>query len=137
MTYAEKLEAFRALFEKQNAERQARLFSNLTPDTVGVETGYKFDKVFVNTGAQRMGRYMVESRTGEIFGIKSWTQVNRRRHYGTLDTITQWDWSDFYARPLAGTNAERAHVERETEIKSTHKRRGRKPKSQMLKGKKA
>jgi len=138
MSYEKKLEHFRSLFERQNNERLARLYPDLQPDKVGVEQGYKFDKVFIVhiTGAQgqtqRMGRYMVESRTGNIYGIKSWTQVNKRRQYGTLDTVDQYDWSDFYARPLPGTKAEIDFVKREESIKSTHKKRGRKPKASKL-----
>ena len=138
MSYNDKLEQFRTHFETQHNERLARLYSNLDSESIGVEMGYKFDKVFVvrNTGAdatQRMGRYMVESRTGNIYGIKSWTQVNKRRWYGTLDTIDQYDWSDFYARPLSGTDAEKMDDEREQKIKSMHKKRGRKPKVANLK----
>jgi len=131
MSYAEKLEAFRSLFEKHNDERRARLYPNLTPDKVGTETGYKFDKVFIINGdnGSRSGRYMVESRTGDIYGIKSWTQVNKRRWYGTLDTIEQYDWSDYYARPLAGQPAEKDQYEREQKIRAGHKKRGRRPKA--------
>ena len=138
MSYIKKLEHFRTTFERQNNERRARLYPDAPPDKVGVEQGYKFDKVFVVhvTGAQgntqEMGRYMVESRTGAIYGTKSWTQVNKRRQYGTLDTIDQYDWSDFYARPLPGTEAEKEHVKREEAIKATHKKRGRKPKASKL-----
>ena len=138
MSYTKKLEYFRITFERHNNERLARLYPDVLADKVGVEQGYKFDKVFVVhvTGAQgstqKMGRYMVESRTGAIYGIKSWTQVNKRRQYGTLDTIDQYDWSDFYARPLPGTEAEKEHAEREEAIKATHKKRGRKPKASKL-----
>jgi len=133
MSYDKKLEHFRATFEQQNNERLTRLYPNLEPEKVGAEQGYKFDKVFViNHSGQRMGRYMVESRTGAIYGIKSWTQVNKRRQYGTLDTIDQYDWSDFYARPLPGTEAEKEYVKREEAIKATHKKRGRKPKASKL-----
>jgi len=133
MSYSKKLEHFRVTFEQQNNERLARLYPNLEPEKVGAEQGYKFDKVFViNQSGQRMGRYMVESRTGAIYGIKSWTQVNKRRQYGTLDTVDQYDWSDFYARPLPGTEAEKEYVKREEAIKATHKKRGRKPKASKL-----
>lgn len=138
MSYNDKLEIFRLLFETQHNERLTRLYPELDSESVEVETGYKFDKVFINrnTGTNshyRMGRYMVESRTGAIYGIKSWTQVNKRRWYGTLDTVDQYDWSDFYARPLPGTEAEKMHHEREQTIKSKHKKRGRKPKVAALK----
>lgn len=138
MSYNDKLEMFRVLFETQHNERLTRLYPELDSESVEVETGYKFDKVFINrdTGTNshyRMGRYMVESRTGVIYGIKSWTQVNKRRCYGTIDTIDQYDWSDFDARPLPGTEAEKVHHEREKKIKSTHKKRGRKVKVASLK----
>lgn len=134
MSYTDKLEAFRVALEAQHNERLARLVPDSTPDVVCTEAGYKFDKVFIITSvAEKLGRYMVETRTGDIYAIKSWTQVNKRRWYGTLETVDQYDWSDFYARPLPGTDAERLQVKRETEIKSTHKKRGRKPKVAGLK----
>jgi len=133
MSYEEKLECFKVIFEKHHQERQKRLYPELLPDVVRTETGYKFDKVFVIQGADNpSGRYMVENRTGKIYGIKSWTQVNKRRQYGTLETVDQFDWSEFYARPLPGTDAEREHVERETTIKSTQKKRGRKSNASKL-----
>jgi len=132
MSYEEKLENFRETFERHHNERMARLYPTLTPDMIECETGYKFDKVFVNNGTQRLGHYMVESRTGAIYGITSWTQVNKRRQYGTLDTVDQYDWSDFYARPLPGSDAEMAHVKREEEIKAGQKKRGRKRKATQL-----
>ena len=132
MNYEDKLEQFRELFEAHSNDRRERLYPNLDSESVEVETGYKFDKVYINNGVQRLGRYMVESRTGIIWGIKSWTQVNRRRQYGTLDTVEQFDWSDFYARPISGTDAELAHAERESSITSNHKKRGRKPKIASL-----
>lgn len=139
MSYAQQLEKFRSAFEQQNNERRNRLYPNLDAESVEVETGYKFDKVYIRTSCggdtgetQRMGRYMVESRTGDIWGIKSWTQVNKRRWYGTLDTVDQYDWSDFYARPLPGTDAEKDQYERESKFKAGHKKRGRRPKAESL-----
>lgn len=137
MTYKKKIENFRSVFAQQHNERRSRLYSNLEPDKIEIETGYKFDKVYVVTdcgqgATQKLGRYMVESRTGDIWGIKSWTQVNKRRWYGTLDSVGDYDWSDFYARPLPGTDAERGQFERESNIKSAHKKRGRLLKSESL-----
>ena len=138
MDYVEKLEQFRGLFAQHTNDRRNRLYPKLEDDLVVIETGYKFDKVYIitdcgaPTAPQRMGRYMVESRTGIIWGIKSWTQVNKRRQYGTLDTVNQYDWSDFYARPIPGTEAEMSHARREAEITSSHKKRGRKPKIASL-----
>ena len=134
MSYEQKLEHFRLVFEKHNNDRKKRLYPNLKSDKIAIEQGYKFDKVYVINGdsEQSIGRYMVESRTGNIYGIKSWTQVNRRRQYGTLDIVDQYDWSEHYGRPLPGTQAEKNHVLREAEITSAHKKRGRKPKVASL-----
>jgi len=132
-TYAEKLDAFRSLVEKQSGERHNRLYPNSAAEKFGVEQGYKFDKVFCIAGnGQILGRYMVESRTGNIYGIKSWTQVNKRRQYGTLDTIDQYDWSEYYGRALPHTQAEIEHQKREETIKAGHKKRGRKPNATKL-----
>jgi len=127
--YRTKLEAFRSLVERHHNERLERLYPNLDPEKFGVEMGYKYDKVFLITRAgQRIGRFMVETRTGDIFGVKSWTQVNRRRRWGNLDQIEQWDWSRNDPVPLPGTDAEVELAEREQEIRSNYKQRGRPPK---------
>jgi len=117
--YVEKLEKFRAAF--QAADRGCRDFG----ETVQVETGRKFDKVYVQTKVQKLGRYMVDRNSWVIYGIKSWAQINERRTYGTLDTVDQYDWSAHYGIPKAGTEAERIHNELESKIQSNYKKRGR------------
>lgn len=71
------------------------------------------------------GRYMVERKTGNIYGIKSWNQHNPRRVYGSLTTISQWDWSVFPAVPKSGTPAESIHLAHEAAYKAHYKKRGR------------
>ena len=121
--YVEKLEKFRSLF-------QAADMSCSHGDTAEIETGRKFDKVYIQTyhqgkPLQKIGRYMVDRNSWVIYGIKSWAQINERRTYGTLDTVDQYDWSHFYGVPKAGTQAERLHQKREEEISKTFKPRGR------------
>jgi hypothetical protein len=117
--YVEKLEKFRQAF--QSADRGCQDFG----ETVEIETGRKFDKVYVKTSVQKLGRYMVDRNSWVIYGIKSWAQINERRTYGTLDTIDQYDWSPHYGVPKAGTEAEKLHLEREAEIAKNFKPRGR------------
>ena len=117
--YVEKLEKFRAAF--QAADRGCRDFG----ETVQIETGRKFDKVYVQTKVQKLGRYMVDRNSWVIYGIKSWAQINERRTYGTLDTVDQYDWSAHYGIPKAGTEAEKLHNELEAKIQSSYKKRGR------------
>ena len=117
--YVEKLEKFRAAF--QAADRGCQDFG----ETVQIETGRKFDKVYVQTKVQKLGRYMVDRNSWVIYGIKSWAQVNLRREYGTLDTVDQYDWSAHYGIPKPGTDAEKLHNEREAEFAKKFKPRGR------------
>ena len=84
--------------------------------------GRVYDKVHA---VNESGRYMVERKTGYIYGIKSWNQHNPRRLYGTLDTVDQWDWSVFPAIPKTGTMAEYYHSDRENQYTLSYKKRGR------------
>ena len=90
-----------------------------------IETGRKFDKVYVRTSVQKLGRYMVDRNSWVIYGIKSWAQINPRRTFGTLDTIDQYDWSPYNGVPKAGTQAEKVHNETEAKIAAGYKKRGR------------
>jgi len=117
--YVEKLEKFRAAFQK--ADRGCQDLG----ETVQIETGRKFDKVYVQTSVQKLGRYMVDRNSWVIYGIKSWAQINERRTYGTLDTVDQYDWSSHYGIPKPGTDAEKLHNEREAEFAKKFKPRGR------------
>ena len=122
--YVEKLEKFRQAF--QSADRGCVDHG----ETVQIETGRKFDKVYIQTyhqgkPLQKIGRYMVDRNSWVIYGIKSWAQINERRTYGTLDTVDQYDWSPFYGVPKAGTEAEKLHLKREAEIAKNFKPRGR------------
>ena len=115
--YIQKLEGF---VNTLNTENQ-----RVAGDTWQVETGRKFDKVFVQGKHQKMGRYMVDRNSWTIYGIKSWAQINPRRTFGTIDTVAQFDWSGYTGNPKSGTAAEKEHTAREAEIAKTYKKRGR------------
>jgi len=127
IAYQQKLESFRKAFQKAHNAQSEYLTKN--PEAVEIETGRKYDKVYINTGAQKLGRYMVDRNSWAIYGIKSWQQVNERRQYGSLDTIAEWNWGPFFASPIAGTAAEKAHAIREADIVKNHRPRGRPRKS--------
>lgn len=122
--YLEKLEEFRKAVQSQNLSVVQHGF------TVEVETGRKYDKVYINNGAQKLARYMVDRHTWCIFGTKSWAQVNERRFYGSLQTVDQWDWSGFTGVPKPGTAAEKEDIKRELEIAEGYRQRGRPRKKQ-------
>ena len=116
--YSQKLEKFVAALNDQNV-------SATRGDKWQIETGRKFDKVYVQTNVQKLGRYMVDRNSWVIYGIKSWAQINPRRTFGTLDTIDQYDWSPYNGVPKAGTQAEKLHNETEAKIAAGYKKRGR------------
>lgn len=124
ISYVQKLEHFRKSLEA------ADLGCIQNGDTVGVDTGRKYDRIYIQTyhngkPLQKIARYFVDRNSWEIFGCKSFHQTNPRRQFGTLDTVDQWDWSSFYGTPIPGTEAERLHNEREAAIALTHRKRGR------------
>lgn len=116
--YQEKLEKFVNALNTTNS-------SATHGDTWQIETGRKFDKVYVKTSVQKLGRYMVDRNSWLIYGIKSWAQINPRRTFGTLDTVDQYDWAHYNGVPKAGSPAEKAHVEAEAKIAAGYKKRGR------------
>lgn len=121
--YVQKLEKFRSLF-------QAADMGCGHGDTVEIETGRKFDKVYIQTyfqgkPLQKLGRYMVDRNSWVIYAIKSWAQINERRVFGTLDTVEQYDWTPFHGVPKPGTEAEKIHLAREAEFAKKFKPRGR------------
>lgn len=73
-----------------------------TYEEISAEKGRRFYKVFSYNGSQRSVRYFVERSTGIIFGAASWQKFNPNHEYGTLDTIAEWDWSDYYAKHKQG-----------------------------------
>lgn len=63
--------------------------------TVKIVPGIKYTKINIGDS----GKYMVENETGKIFGIKAYGVIHRGHQYGTLDTINEWWWGDYTARP--------------------------------------
>lgn len=122
--YVQKIDEFRDMLQA------ADMGCRLNGDTIQVETGRKYDRVYTQTyhnGApnQKIARYFIDRHTWTIYGCKSYTQINPRRIFGTLDTIGEWDWTPYHGVPNVGTESERVHLAREAEIAKTQKRRGR------------
>lgn len=124
VTYTQLILAF------QKALQDADTGCQMNGDTVGIDIGRKYDRIYIQTyhngqPNQKMARYFVDRHTWTIYGAKSYTQINERRTYGTLDMIDQYDWKPYYGIPIAGTEAETLHLAREANISATHKPRGR------------
>jgi hypothetical protein len=124
VSYVQKLEMFRMELETVDVG------CKLNGDKIHVETGRKYDRVYVQTfhngtPNQKIARYFVDRHTWVIYACKSYTQINPRRVFGTLDTISEWEWSAYHGIPKSGTASEQRHLAREAEILKTQKPRGR------------
>jgi hypothetical protein len=103
----EKLDAFVALFHADHAAYYNRQYpdSKLPVDMAwAAKPGKKFVKVNIGTS----GRYMVDLNDGTIYGIKGYGTVHYGHVYGTLDTIHDWFWGEYYGvyLPSIKTNIE-------------------------------
>lgn len=89
-----KLTIFARRVERQTIERLGPLTcqDNIRNSRVTVKPGKKYAKVDIG----HSGRYMVEMETGNIFGIKAYGQIHRGHFYGTLDTIDDYFWGEYY-----------------------------------------
>lgn len=83
--------------EQQAMERQAGLDGSLA---VYFETGRKYDKIILRSGANSMIRYFVEKSTGIIYGAKSRHAPNTKWYFGTIYTAEKWHWGDFHGVPI-------------------------------------
>ena len=90
------LEQFANLLEKEQIERlhQDNLAcqTNIDNAKVSVKEGNKYTKVDVGGS----GKYMID-KEGNIFGIKAYGVIHRGHYFGTLDTITNYNWGDYEA----------------------------------------
>ena len=100
MDFMDKLEAFRALLEKDLLRGLIAGGVDCEGNRANCRCKVKFGRKYVNVDSAGSGKYMVVLDTGEIFGIKGYGVIHRGHYYGTLDTIHEYDWSEFYARKL-------------------------------------
>ena len=62
---------------------------------VTIKTGKKYTKVDLGNS----GKYMIDQE-GNIYGIKAYGVIHGGHHYGTLDTIDNYDWSGYTAKKI-------------------------------------
>jgi len=92
----EKLEKLANLIKEQNIKRLEKLSLNCEVNIKNCEThikeGNKYTKIDIGTS----GKLMIENSTGIIYGIKGYGQVHKGHSYGTLDTIEEYYWGEYY-----------------------------------------
>jgi hypothetical protein len=83
--------------QKQLVADKLDCTANMANAVTYIRIGVKYDKVDVGGS----GKFMVERSTGKIFGIKGYGKIHRGHQYGTLDTIGDWYWGEYYPRYAA------------------------------------
>ncbi len=102
MTQEEKIQALAALVLKERKEYVAENYSPWQADELSIHVvhGRKYTRIDRgDNGHDGEGFLMIDPATGEVFGIKGYGVIHRGHPYGTLDTISDWHWGDFYPRP--------------------------------------
>ena len=98
MEYREKLQVLAALVEKESIEDLHKwnlaCDANIEYARTKIIEGNKYDKIDIGNS----GKLMIEARTGNIFGIKAYGQIHKKKYYGNLDTINEWYWGEYYPR---------------------------------------
>jgi hypothetical protein len=97
-----KLNRFAKLVQDQQIARLIKAGLSCQTNIDNCRTSIKPGKKFIKVDVGGSGKYMVEIATGNIFGIKGYGVVHLGHYYGTLDTIDQYYWGDFYPEKLQG-----------------------------------
>jgi hypothetical protein len=94
------IEQLAAIILEQSRERLARLYSTGQAEAEQVEVipGRVYTKINRGPEHNMSGMLMIENATGRIYGIKGYGKVHKGRFYGTLDTVSDWHWGDYYPR---------------------------------------
>ena len=104
MVTQEQLQHFADLVQTQTRARyaaQGYTYDYTQETTVHVRPGKKYIKVDVGSS----GKYMIETDTGDIYGIKAYGVIHRGHRYGNITTVETWDWGNYVAHPLGAATA--------------------------------
>ena len=93
-----KLKALADIIREQALERVRAEYPNMDNAAAlkDAQTNIIHGKKYVKIDTGRSGKYMVD-QDGNIFGVKAYGVINKKRWYGTLDTIDDFDWSGYIA----------------------------------------
>jgi hypothetical protein len=106
-SFLTKLLAFCTAVETQsNARHQKQYAPHWKDEQVlpSLERVHKYIRIYFDNGTQKLSRYFVEVKTGNIYACEGWKKPNFRRQFGTLETIDQFDWSGYEGVALPTSN---------------------------------
>jgi hypothetical protein len=90
LVQAEQLARLR-IFDPKHPMMSDDEFLSLYGMHVRIKPGRKYTKL----DFEHTGKFMIETATGCIFGVKGYGKVHRGHCYGTLDTVGDWRWGEF------------------------------------------
>jgi len=108
-----------------NLNELVKKIAEATGEPTESASGRKYDKIYRTENLGKKCDFMVERSSGKIYGTKSWVMINYRREFGSLDTISEWNWGGRRPSPIPGTPSATEHTARETAIAATYGARGR------------
>lgn len=91
-------------YKKQTPEYYERCLVDGVMHKVIIYPGRDYDRITLADadGTHEIVKYFVHKETERIIGAAGWKQKNFNREYGTLDTIDEWYWGEYYATGLHG-----------------------------------
>lgn len=72
------------------------------------KTVYLIKKKYTYIDTGQSGKYMIDNKTNEIYGIKAYGVIHRGHFYGNLDTIDDFYWGDYTAKKIV---SDHKHIE--------------------------
>ena len=96
--FSDKVANLAQKIQNQGQDRLRRENLGCDINLVNAMTKIKIGNKYTKIDSGNCGRYMIDNATGDIFGIKAYGVIHKGRHYGNLDTIEDWDWSDYHAK---------------------------------------
>lgn len=96
-TQSSMIETFAKLLHEERLRGLIASHVDCEGNRLNCVTRIKVGRKYANVDVGHSGAYMVELATGAIYGIKGYGVIHRGHYYGTLDTINEWDWSEYRA----------------------------------------
>jgi len=95
----EKIKQFAEILERQQIERLQKTGLGCEANIINCKVSIKQGKKYVKVDVGRSGKYMIDDNE-DIYGIKAYGVINKKHHYGNLDSINNYYWGDYRAYPI-------------------------------------
>jgi len=90
-----KLKIFMVKLEAQQIEHLKKLGYDCQANISNCKVTLKEGRVYYKVNVGNSGKFMLDME-GNIFGIKGYGVINKKKRYGTLDTTYLYDWGGYH-----------------------------------------